>query len=42
LADYIADKWWKEAREDAQADILQETGEHEEHIWQTFRERAKV
>ena len=42
LVDYIADKWVKEAMDHARADILQETGEHEGHIWQTFREEVKV
>jgi hypothetical protein len=41
LVDYIADEWVKEARENAKADILQETREHEVYVWQTFRERVK-
>jgi hypothetical protein len=41
LVDHIANEWVKEARENARADILQETGEHEGHVWQTFRERVK-
>ncbi len=41
LVDSIADEWVNEATENATADILQETGEHEGYIWQTFRERAK-
>jgi hypothetical protein len=40
LVDHIANEWMKEARENAKADILQETGEHEGHIWRTFRERV--
>jgi hypothetical protein len=42
LVDHIAKEWVKEARENAQADILQERGEHEGHIWRTFRERVEV
>jgi hypothetical protein len=41
LVDYVANRWMKEAMDDARADILQETGEHEGHIWQVFRERVK-
>ena len=40
LVGYTADKWVKETMDDARADILQEAGEHEGHIWQTFRERV--
>ena len=36
----IAGEWVKEARENAKADILQETGEHEAHVWRTFQERV--
>ena len=39
--DHIASEWVKEARENANADILQETGEHEGHIWRMFRERYR-
>jgi hypothetical protein len=41
LVDHIASEWVKEARENAKADILQETGKHEGHIWQTFRETVQ-
>jgi hypothetical protein len=41
LVVHIADEWVKEARENARADILEETGKHEGHVWQTFRERMK-
>jgi hypothetical protein len=41
LVEYIANKWMKGTMDDARADILQETGEHEGHIWQAFRERVK-
>jgi hypothetical protein len=41
LVDHAADEWAKESRENAKADTLQETGEHERHIWQIFRNRAK-
>jgi hypothetical protein len=41
LGHSVADEWVKEARENAKADILQEIGEHEGYIGQTFRERVK-
>ena len=41
LVEYSANTWVKEAMDDARADILQESGEHEDHIWQAFRERVK-
>jgi hypothetical protein len=41
LVDYVANEWVKETMDDARADILQETGEHEGHIWRAFRERVK-
>jgi hypothetical protein len=42
LVHHIANQWVKEAKENSKADILQESGEHEGHIWQTFRERVEV
>lgn len=36
------DEWIKHSRENATVDLLQETGEHETYLWQTFRERVKA
>jgi hypothetical protein len=38
LVAHIVDEWVKEAREDAMADIAQETAEHEWCVRKTFRE----
>jgi hypothetical protein len=41
LVDHITNEWVKESKAEATADILQETGEHEAHVWQTFRDRVQ-
>jgi hypothetical protein len=41
LVDHITDGWVKESTAEATADILQETGGHEAHVWQTFRDRVQ-
>jgi hypothetical protein len=38
---FIADQWVREARENAKIDILQESGEHENYLRQTLRNRIK-
>jgi hypothetical protein len=39
-ADVIVDEWVMIAKNEAKADILEETGQHEDFLWQNFRKRV--
>jgi hypothetical protein len=39
-ADRLAEKWVRDAKDEAVADISEETGEHEDLIWQRLRQEA--
>jgi hypothetical protein len=40
VAPCVANSWVQDAKDKAVADILQETGEHQDLVWQCLREKA--
>ena len=40
LVDFIAGEWVQAAKDEAVADILKETGAHQDFVWQRFQEKA--